>query len=279
MFFTGVTPVALYDVSSGSNIGLNISQDKRFNDAVGITKEELYTLIEYYNLEEKKDNIIKRCDYWYDSYRFNEEVSHTIYNSDMIFYYFYHLVKNNKEPNNIIDSNVRTDYSKLRFLIYSSQKLNGNFELLNKLITSQEVVVTNLTDNFSAFELQKESNFKSFLFSLGFMSMKKRLFQLSLYIPNQTIKKLLSEFIDYGYRSLEGYNVNVDKFNNLLGEFAIEKKLECFYYLSDIIKNHKVHLENYIRRVKEAYSKAYFLSIPLISNNFLWKVYWWKEKF
>ncbi len=97
MLFTGVTPVALYDVSSGSNIGLNISLDEKFNNTVGITKEELNTLITYYGFENKKDDIINRCNLWYDNYRFNEEVTHTIYNSDMIFYYFYHLVKNNKE--------------------------------------------------------------------------------------------------------------------------------------------------------------------------------------
>ncbi len=87
------------------------------------------------------------------------------------------------------------------------------------------------------------------------MSMQKHLFQLSLKIPNQTIKKLLSEFIDYGYKSLEGYNINVDKFSNLLGEFAINKNLECFSYLSSIIANTS-SLRDYIKG--EEHIKAYF---------------------
>ncbi len=72
-----------------------------------------------------------------------------------------------------------------------------------------------------AFELKNESNFKSFLFSLGFMSMEKYRVSLKLKIPNQTIKKLLSEFIDYGYRSLDNYNINVDNFTNLLLDFCL----------------------------------------------------------
>ncbi len=49
--------------------------------------------VSYEPFGKMKDDIIKRCDYWYDNYRFNEEVTHTIYNSDMIFYYLYHLIR------------------------------------------------------------------------------------------------------------------------------------------------------------------------------------------
>jgi len=112
--------------------------------------DELNYLINYYNLESKKDEIISRCDYWYNNYRFNEDISYTIYNSDMIFYYFDHLIRTKKEPKNLIDTNVRTDYSKLKFLVYSSKKLNGNFELLNNLITCTRCYLyQTLNDNFS----------------------------------------------------------------------------------------------------------------------------------
>ncbi len=54
---------------------------------VGITKDELKEMTRYYNLHEQEENIIERCDEWYNSYKFNEHVKHTIYNSDMILYY------------------------------------------------------------------------------------------------------------------------------------------------------------------------------------------------
>ena len=41
MFITGVSPLALFDVTSGSNIGTNITNEYAFNDAVGITKQDL----------------------------------------------------------------------------------------------------------------------------------------------------------------------------------------------------------------------------------------------
>ena len=51
MFFTGVSPLALFDVTSGSNIGINITNDYPFNEMVGITKEEFRDLREYYGIE------------------------------------------------------------------------------------------------------------------------------------------------------------------------------------------------------------------------------------
>ena len=263
MFFTGVTPVALYDVSSGSNIGMNISLLKNFNDMVGITKEELEGLINYYGFDDIKESIISRCDDWYNSYRFNEDIKHTIYNSDMIFYYLDNLIKNHQEIKEFIDNNVRTDYSKLKFLVYTNKKLNGNFEMLNNLISGISVTTTQLKTNFSAFELSNSENFKSFLFSLGFLTMEKYRVGYKLSIPNQTMKKLLSEFIDYGYKSLDNYKINTDEFNNQLLDLAYDKNLSCFHYLANIIKNSS-SLRDYIRG--EEHIKAYFLAYLNLNN-------------
>jgi len=236
MFITGVSPLALYDVTSGSNIGKNISLNPSFNDLVGVTKDELIEMIEFYNLGEKKERIVSICDEWYDSYRFSESAEHTIYNSDMILYYFDYLIRDNREPDDLIDTNVRTDYTKLKYLIYTDKKLNGNFKMLNNLILGEKITIPNIKDNFSAFELTNEDNFKSFMFSLGFMTLEKYMFKLNLKIPNQTIKKLLAEFIHYAYRDFEDFNLKLDRLDEKITEFAINKDLDMFYYLAQTIK-------------------------------------------
>ena len=237
MFMTGVSPVALYDVTSGNNISDNVSLSPDLNDMVGVTREELLEIVEFYGLTEKKDRIVSICDEWYNSYRFNEDVKHTIYNSDMILYYIKSLVQHNSEPKNLIDTNVRTDYTKLKYLIYSNKKLNGNFKMLNNLILGKSITVPNIKDNFSAFELANEDNFNSFMFSLGFMTLEKYMFKLSLKIPNQTIKKLLSEFIHYAYKDFEDFHLKLDKLDEKMTQFAINKDLDMFYYLAQMIKD------------------------------------------
>ncbi|MEO1953318.1 MAG: AAA family ATPase, partial [Campylobacterales bacterium] len=235
MFITGVSPLALFDVTSGNNIGDNISLDEMYNDLVGITKDELKEMIRYYNLQDKEDEIISRCDKWYDSYKFNKNVTHTIYNSDMVLYYLKEILKTGEEPIELIDVNVRTDYTKLKYLVYTNKKLNGNFDLLNQLIQGELVTTTNIKTTFSAFEMLQPENFKSFLFSLGFLTLDKYRFQLKLSIPNQTIKKITAEFIQSAYKNIN-FNPFIEKFNNYLADFCYEKDLKVFHYLADEVK-------------------------------------------
>ena len=257
MFFTGVSPLALYDVTSGSNIGKNISLQKNFNDMVGITKSELNALISYYNLKDKQEDIIKRCDDWYDSYRFHKDIEQSVYNSDMILYYIDHLIRTQQEPDQLIDVNVRTDYSKLKFLVYTNKKLNGNFNLLSRLIQDEKVTITNIKDSFSAFEMLEVENFSSLLFSLGFITIEKYRTSVNLKIPNQTIKKIVADFIYSAYKDIN-FNLRLDTFNNFLADFGYDKSLEVFRYLNEEVKAQSsirdyIDGENFIKGFLSAY--------------------------
>jgi len=235
MFFTGVSPLALFDVTSGSNIGVNVSSSYNLNALVGVTKDELKEMIEYYGLDEQQEKIINRCDEWYNSYRFNEDVEETIYNSDMILYYLKSIIYKKQEPKELIDVNVRTDYSKLKYLVYTNKRLNGNFDLLNQLIQNEKVTITHIKDNFSAFEMLELENFKSFLFALGFVTLESDILDIQLKIPNQTIKKIVADFIYSAYKDIN-FNIKLDTFNKHLGQFALHKDLELFKYLNEEVK-------------------------------------------
>lgn len=264
MFFTGVSPLALYDVTSGSNIGKNISTDEWFNDVVGITKDELSDMINYYKLDNQKEQIINRCDIWYDSYRFNKDIEYTIYNSDMILYYLDSIINRGKEPDTLIDVNVRTDYSKLKYLIYTNKKLNGNFDIINDLIQNNEVYINNLKDNFSAFEMSETNNFLSLLFTLGFVTIEKELFSLKLSIPNMTIKTILADFIEHAYKDMD-FNLIQHKLNKYMMQFAINKDLEIFHYLNEQIKQHS-SIRDFIS--KEAHSKASLITYLTLNSQY-----------
>jgi len=235
MFFTGVSPLALFDVTSGSNIGANVSSSYNLNALVGVTKDELKEMISYYGLDEQQEKIINRCDEWYNSYRFNEDVEETIYNSDMILYYLKSIIYKKQEPKELIDVNVRTDYSKLKYLVYTNKRLNGNFDLLNQLIQNEKVTITHIKDNFSAFEMLETENFQSFLFALGFVTITPYRAGLNISIPNQTIQKIVADFIYSAYKDID-FTIQLQKFNNHILDFAYEKDLELFRYLNEEVK-------------------------------------------
>ena len=256
MFITGVSPLALYDVTSGSNIGSNISLKEKYNDILGITPEELELLIEYYGLKVNREKILGRADEWYGNYRFNKEKEYTIYNTDMLMYYIKHLINEGKEPDELVDVNVRTDYSKLRYLLITSSKLNGNFEELNNLIQDKPVTIGTIVQDFSAFEVADRDNFLSFMFSLGFVTIEKDIVDLRLKIPNQTIKRLVGEFLYKGLKNID-FDFYIHKFNRLMREFALNRKLEAFYYLAGEIKKNS-SIRDYFKG--ESFLKGFIVS-------------------
>ncbi len=253
MFITGVSPLAMYDVTSGSNIGTNITNDYSFNDAVGVTKEELTQLLEHYSLE--KSNSLN-IDDWYNHYRFNERIKDTIYNTDMILYYVKSLILTGEPPRNMVDLNVRTDYSKLRYLVYTNQKLNGNFSILQELFGKGYITALELKDSFSAFELRKSNNFISLLYYLGLITIDKY-YRGRLYfkIPNQTIQRIMAEYIQQALEESEIFDIDLSAFKDTINEFAYDGSLNVFHYLANEIKE-RSKVRDYISG--ESFVKGFF---------------------
>ena len=234
MFITGVTPMVMYDVTSGFNIGKNLSLNPKLNDMIGINEDELNELINYYDVEDIDKNLLKE---WYNNYRFSEETEQKIYNTDMILYYLQHHIDFSKPPKELIDINVRSDYSKLRHIVYTNNKLNGNFQSLQTLIGGDSVSIDSLVQDFSALNLSKEENFKSLMFYLGLVTIKDSGLRLKLAIPNETIKRIDIDFLKDSLEYEDIFNLKTARLSDNLERFALDGDIEIFKYLSNEIKN------------------------------------------
>ena len=264
MFVTGVSPLAMYDITSGFNIGTNITTDALFNDVLGVTREEADALFRLYGLAGLQDAAMARMDEWYNGYKFSEEVGHTIYNTDMVLYYIKSLIQTNREPKELIDINVRSDYSKIRFLVQTDRKLNGNFSVLNGLLSTGGAAVSKLKDSFSAFDIRDRDNFVSLLFYLGLVTIEKyELGLLHLKIPNQTIRKIVGEFVQKAIEENGLLQVGLDEFNLQVRELAFFRKLTVFDYLARQIGEHS-KIRDYIsgESFLKGFLAAYFSLNP-----------------
>jgi len=116
LFITGVSPVTMDDVTSGFNIGTNISLNPNFHDILGFTEEDVHQILDYYlekeNLPLNKDKLLEMINTWYGGYLFGEDSTQMIYNTDAILYMIKQLISTRKLPKNLIDHNLRMDYSK-----------------------------------------------------------------------------------------------------------------------------------------------------------------------
>jgi hypothetical protein len=253
MFITGVTPMTMYDVTSGFNIGKNISLKKDFNSMVGFNDSEVDKILNYYKVDVDKQ-ILKE---WYNNYIFSQELPQPVYNTDMILYFISEYQSENKIPTEMIDINVRSDYSKLRHIIYTNKRLNGNFDSLRTLITGDTISVNNLVQDFSALNLEKESNFKSLMFYLGLVTIKNREFALNLKIPNETVKRIDIEFLSDTLKVEDMFKVNTDRLEEYLAEFALKGDITVFTYLAQKIKDNS-SIRDYI--YKEQHIKAMYIA-------------------
>jgi hypothetical protein len=252
MFITGVTPMTMYDVTSGFNIGANISIKKEFNAMVGLTQDEVDELLDYYKVDIDK----RVLQEWYNNYIFNED-SKPVYNSDMILYFIKEYIKENKIPKEMIDINVRSDYTTLRNIIYTNGKLNGNFDTLRELIAGESISSNNLVQDFSALNLEEENNFKSLLFYLGLTTIKNREFDLNFIIPNETVKRIDIDFLDKSLRLENIFKIRISHIEDKFKLFALNGDLEIFEFLaSEIDRNSGIR--DYI--YKEQHIKAMYLA-------------------
>ena len=226
LFITGVSPVTMDDVTSGFNIGTNISLEPDFNEMVGFTEAEVRHLVETYRdlgvFNQDVDTAMGIMGEWYNGYRFAKAAETDLYNTDMVLYYLKHSIPNRGVPDELIDTNVRIDYGKLRHLLVVGRQLNGNFDLLRTVI-AEERVDTRIQPSFPLGRLTDEENFLSLLHYFGLLSIRGMQGVMpTLAIPNQTVKRLMYGYLRDAYRDVGVFSVNLFRFEQLMLGMANE---------------------------------------------------------
>jgi len=226
LFITGVSPLVMADVTSGFNIGDNISQDLQLSAMIGINHDEVKQILEYYNsykiFNQSIDSIIDDFNIWYDGYSFNKGLE-KIYNSISVLYYIHQYIKSKEKPVILIDENMRTDYGKFRLLFKKDEELNGNFSVLREIVETNETN-SEFVRSFALNDLIDKEKFKSFLFYLGFTSIKNidPTGRFIFTIPNKLINKLLWEFIQKSLNEVYKLNIEVDDLKQHFADMALK---------------------------------------------------------
>ena len=224
LFITGVSPITLDDVTSGFNIGENISLDADFNELLGFTEPEVRGLLETYRdlgvLDQDLDEALDTMRDWYDGYRFAASAQRSVYNTDMVLYYLSKSIPNRPPPDYLIDMNVRVDYGKLRHLLVVGRQLNGNFDLLRH-VAGEERVACDIQPGFPLERLTRRENFLSLLHFFGLLSIREVADgRPVLAIPNQTVRRLLYGFLRDAYDDVGTFAVDLFAFDQLMSAMA-----------------------------------------------------------
>jgi hypothetical protein len=231
LFLTGVSSVTMDDVTSGFNIGKNVSMESRFSRMLGFTAEDVKAMIQYYRNEElvfhPADQLLEIMTDWYGNYQFTEDDDIRLFNSDMVLYFLDNYLRRKKLPDDLIDRNVRIDYGKLRHLIVIDKKgrarrTNGNFSKLKEIIETGGTT-SKLELGFPFEEIADTKNFKSLLYYFGLLTIDGvERDKLRLKIPNETVRRLYYDYITGAYRETDVFDLDLSLYSDLISDMAYD---------------------------------------------------------
>ena len=239
LFITGVSPITMDDVTSGFNIGTNVSMDVDFNNVVGFSELEVREMLTYYKkegvLEGNVNEVLEVMKPWYDNYCFSPDcLDKPMYNSDMTLYFLNNYMRLKKVPNPMIDQNIRTDYNKLRHVIELDKTFGENASVVQEIIAKGSIA-TELATSFPVERIVETSNFKSLLFYFGLLSIRSvKMGKTVLEIPNLTVREQMYTYLAEAYRKAGLFSVCINHLSELVGQMAYQGEWQpVFRFFAD----------------------------------------------
>lgn len=203
IFATGVSPITLDSMTSGFNIGDNLTRNELFHEMMGFSDLEVRDLIEI-TMKNKPskveiENLMIILRENYNGYLFAERANTRLFNSDMILYYLKYYVETGRGPQKLIDENIASDYNKIGNLFNLTTK-GSKTKIIDKILNGEELIGF-IIDQFSLEKDFEEDDFLSMLFYLGFLTIDEEEFaETKFKVPNNVIKGL---YFDYFQKKLK----------------------------------------------------------------------------
>ena len=236
IFMMGVSPVTLDNLSSGYNIDWNISTDERFNAMMGFNESEVREMFRYYQesgeLTGDIEEMITEMKPWYDNYCFakmslNED---RVFNCDMTLYYLNNQIQRHRSPDEMVDKNIRTDYSKLKMLAridHDSSREGSRMSTIEEIAAKGEILV-DLHTSFPAEKVADMDNFRSLLYYYGLLTMcGTHGDMIKMCIPNHCVREQYFGFLrDYYQRQS---SIDLHYLKVMLTDLAYDGKWKPFF--------------------------------------------------
>ena len=245
IMISGVTPLTLSDVTSGYNIGDNISTSGQFNSLAGFTETEFRQMLEYYRdatgiFKHSVDELIEITKPWYDNNCFSADSvgEERMYNSDMSLYFLREYIKKGGNiPNELVDDNIITDYNKMTKLIRLEKQFGQKTSLIQR-ITTEGHIYSRIKTTFSLKDLTSYENLVSLMFYMGLLSVSDYdMGDTLLSIPNSTVRQQYLDYMKTSYETLISWKTDDNIMNDLGRAFAKRGEHEPFLrYIASCMK-------------------------------------------
>ncbi len=230
MWISGVSPLTLSDVTSGFNIGNNLSMMSAYHELVGFSESEVRIMLEYYRdatgvFNHTVDELIDIMKPWYNNNCFSERCidKERMFNSDMVLYFLMkYISEEGTIPVNMIDTNVSSDYGKMRKMIRLEQTFGIKAQTLQK-IAEDGYIVAPLKAEFSISELHEPRILPSLMYYMGMLTHGKTPEgRPALVVPNLVVREQYYKYMNECYDRNMEWQMDLWKFEELGYRMAMD---------------------------------------------------------
>ena len=261
VFITGVAPITLDSLTSGFNIGSDITLDARFNAMTGFTQQEIVNMMQELEIsKQKQEEILPIMKENYDGYNFSVDGMEKIYNSDMCLFFLSKYLEQEKIPSQLIDMNIASDYSKLAGML-DLCKGEEREQIIEKSV-SGEGIISEITQKFNPAIEFTEKDLVSMLFYLGYLTISgEELETPELKIPNRVMKEMYSDYFMKILSKEANFQISESENVEILREIATEGKIDK---LVNLVEKYLQNLSNRdFIKFDEKYIKLIFYCIVM----------------
>ena len=263
LFITGVTSITLDSMTSGFNIGDNITFHRDFNQAMGFTgretKEMVRPLVEVCGLDNQE--VMDTLGRWYNGYRFSSRADEKIFNPDMVLYFIRHFDRGEcRFPEQMLDDNIASDYGKIMRLFGVGDR-EKNFQVLEELITEGEIMGRHKgkldLDINKPFE---RDDFISLLLYMGFITLSGTVLSQYRYrVPNYVVQKLYYGYFRAEIEQRSRITVSSHAVENAVAELALHNNIKPL--VEEISRALALFSNRDFMRMDEKHIKAVILTL------------------
>lgn len=185
-----MSPITLDSLTSGFNIGHNLTLDHRFHDMLGFREHEVAEILRDSGIAEPAlPAVLQDIRQWYDGYLFTEDGQERLYKPDMALYFAREYQASGKYPRTMLDINIASDYQRITKMLYLGD-YERNAEEVTKLLEEGQITAQ-LTEQFNPERAWTRDDFISSLFYQGLVTIRDSIASyLNFGVPNHVIREL-----------------------------------------------------------------------------------------
>ncbi|MCA0389611.1 MAG: ATP-binding protein [Bacteroidetes bacterium] len=268
-FATGVTPVTLDSMTSGFNIGLNITLDIDFHNLAGFTEAELKELILGTIYEEGKfdlDKLLGDMRAWFNGSRFSRRGGEKLYNPQLVLSFLSAFHKDYTYPEEITDNNVTSDWKKISNILSKLPKADRDYIIEHVYV--EEAIEGGLSTQFNLEMPYRRADAISVLFYNGLLTIDKEEYGIIRFvIPNYVIKTIYWEYLRAVYEMEQNISFDLSEKARIFKQMASEGKID--YLVEEVSKIMEPLKDNDFQNFRESNLKMIVISILSLNRIFI----------